>query len=136
MPAPCNACPACLVGRNYRTGVEFPDSSRTPLACPGATTREHDPVWEKTTASVPLNPILADQVWARGIQQGGPIPLRPASWNLYPACNVDKNGHIETESFNLLKPDGTIPLGFYCSKKKSFQKAPPTQCSWSFFMTI
>jgi hypothetical protein len=172
MPAPCNACPACLVGRNYRTGVEFPDSSRTPLACPGATTREHDPVWEKTTASVPLNPILADQVWAREIQQGGPIPLRPASWNLYPACNVDKNGHIETESFNLLKPDGTIPLGpapwneicpkkylslgipvvqlwhttcnksfsiplgCYCSKKKSFQKAPPTQCSWSFFMTI
>ena len=31
MPAPCNACPACPVGRNYRTGVEFPDSSGTPL---------------------------------------------------------------------------------------------------------
>ena len=70
MLAPCNACP-----------VEFPDSSGTPLACPGATTREHDPVWEKTTASVPLNPILADQVWARGIQQGGPISLGPAPWN-------------------------------------------------------
>jgi len=64
MPAPCNDCP-----------VEFPDSSGTPLACPGATTREHDPVWEKTTTSVPLNPILADQVWARGIQQGGHISL-------------------------------------------------------------
>jgi len=33
-------------------------------------------------------------------------------WNLYPACNVDIDGHIEVEYFNLLKPDGTIPLGF------------------------
>ena len=33
-------------------------------------------------------------------------------WNLYPARNVDTNSHIETECFNLLKPDGTIPLGF------------------------
>jgi hypothetical protein len=136
MLAPCNACQ-----------VEFPDSSGTPLACPGATTREHDPVWGKTTTSVPLNPILADQVWAREIQQGRPISLglapwneiRPkkypspgitvvplwqnscnlscaislgsAPWNLYPARNVDTNVHIEKEFFNLLKPDGTIPLG-------------------------
>jgi hypothetical protein len=25
-------------------------------------------------------------------------------WNLYPARNVDTNGHIEIECFNLLKP--------------------------------
>jgi hypothetical protein len=39
------------------------------------------------------------------------IPLGPAPWNLYPTCNLDKNGHIEVESFNLLNPDGSIPLG-------------------------
>ena len=81
---PCNVYPACPVGRNYRTGacpvapadgtgVEFPDSSGTPLACPGATTQEHDPVLEKTIPSSAINPILVYQVWARGIQQGGPI---------------------------------------------------------------
>jgi len=32
-------------------------------------------------------------------------------WNLYPARNVDTNGHIEVEYFNLVTPDGTIPLG-------------------------
>ena len=48
------------------------------------------------------------------------IPLGPAPWNLYPACPIDTNGHIEIECFNSLKPDGTIPLGFcYCSKKVS-----------------
>jgi len=56
-------------------------------------------------------------------------------WNLYPARNVDTNGHIEVEYFNLLKPDGTIPLGI-CNSKKGFPKAPPTQCSWSFFTSI
>ena len=35
----------------------------------------------------------------------------PAPWNFYPARNVDTNGHIEVECFNLLKPDGTIPPG-------------------------
>jgi len=43
--------------------------------------------------------------------ESAPIPLGPAPWNLYPARNVDTNGYIEEESFNLLKPDGTIPLG-------------------------
>jgi len=32
-------------------------------------------------------------------------------WNLYPASNVDTNGHIEVEHFNLVKPDGPVPLG-------------------------
>ncbi len=41
----------------------------------------------------------------------------PAPWNLYPARNIDTNGHIKVESFNLLKLDLIIPLGFYCSKK-------------------
>jgi hypothetical protein len=57
----------------------------------------------------------------------------PAPWNLYPARNVNTNGHIELECFNLLKPDLTIPLGICNSKKRFFQKAPPTQCSWSSF---
>ena len=51
-----------------------------------------------------------------------PISLGLAPWNLYPACNLDKNGHIEVESINLLKLDLTIPLGFYFSKK-SFPKS-------------
>ena len=41
-----------------------------------------------------------------------------APWNLYPARNVDTNNHIEIECFNLLKHDGTIPLGLCCSKKR------------------
>jgi len=56
-----------------------------------------------------------------------PISLGFTPWNLYPVHNVDTNGHNELEYFNLPTPDGTIPLGFYCSKNV-FQKAPPTQC--------
>ena len=62
--------------------MEFPDLSGTPLACPGATTRGNDPVLEKTIACVALNPIPVDQVWARGIQQGGHISLGPFSISL------------------------------------------------------
>jgi len=36
-----------------------------------------------------------------------------APWNLYPASNVDTNGHIEVEHFNLVKPDGPVPLGLF-----------------------
>jgi len=64
-------------------------------------------------------------------QSGGFTP-----WNLYPARNVDTNGHIEVEYFNLLTPDGTIPLGICNSNMRFFQKAPQTQCSWSFFTSI
>ena len=56
--------------------------------------------------------------------QGGmplTIPLGPAPWNLYPARNVDTNGHIEVEYFNLLTPDGTIPLGI-CNSNIRFSK--------------
>jgi len=42
-----------------------------------------------------------------------PISLGSTPWNLYPACNVDTNGHIELECFNLITPYGTIPLGSY-----------------------
>ena len=56
----------------------------------------------------------------------------PAPWNLYPASNVDTNVHVEKEFFNLLKPDGTIPLGCYCSKKKSFQKLHQRSVSGAF----
>ena len=45
-----------------------------------------------------------------------------APWNLYPARNVDTNGHIEVEYFNLLKPDGPIPLGICNSNIRFFQK--------------
>jgi len=34
-----------------------------------------------------------------------------APWNLYPANNVDTNGHIKAEYFSLVKPDGPVPLG-------------------------
>jgi len=44
-------------------------------------------------------------------------------WNLYPARNIDTNGHIEVERFNLLKPDGTIPLGIYNSKKGFYKSS-------------
>jgi len=40
-------------------------------------------------------------------------------WNLFPACNLDKNGHIEVEYFNLLTTDGTIPLGI-CQLNTAF----------------
>jgi len=62
--------------------VEFPDSSGTPLACPGATIREHDPVLEKTIPSPAIKPILVYQVWARGIQQGEPISLGICNSNM------------------------------------------------------
>jgi hypothetical protein len=45
-------------------------------------------------------------------------------WNLYPARNVDTNGHIEVECFNLLTPDGTIPLGICNSNMKTKGVAP------------
>jgi len=48
----------------------------------------------------------------------------PAPWNLYPARNVNTNGHIEVEYFNLLTPDATIPLGICNSNIRFFQKAP------------
>ena len=57
-------------------------------------------------------------------------------WNLYPACNVDTNGHIEAECFNLLKPDGTIPPGICNSKKKSFKKLHQRNIRGAFFMSI
>jgi len=41
-----------------------------------------------------------------------------APWNLYPARNVNTNVYIKVECFNLLKPDGTIPLGIYISSKR------------------
>jgi len=44
------------------------------------------------------------------------------SWNLYPARNVDTNVHIEKEFFNLLKPDGTVPLGICNSNIRFFKK--------------
>ena len=46
----------------------------------------------------------------------------PAPWNLYPARNVDTDGHIELECFNLLTPDSTIPLGICNSNVRFFQK--------------
>jgi hypothetical protein len=39
------------------------------------------------------------------------VPLGFTPWNLYPTNNVYTNGHIEVECFNLLRPDGAVPLG-------------------------
>jgi len=55
-----------------------------------------------------------------------------APWNLYPAHNVDTNGHIEVKCFNLLKPDGTVSLGLYCSKKTFYQKLHKRSVSGAF----
>jgi hypothetical protein len=43
-----------------------------------------------------------------------------APWNLYPARNVDTNGLIKAECFNLLKRDGTVPLGICNSNMRFF----------------
>ena len=56
------------------------------------------------------------------LNQGDVIPPGLAPWNLYPARNVDTNSHIEVECFNLLKPDGAIPLGLCHSRKRFSQK--------------
>jgi len=103
--------------------VEFLDSSGTPLACPGATTREHDPVWEKTTASVSLNPILADQVWAREIQQGGPISLGFTPWNeICPKKYLSPGIPVVPLWQTICNKSFSIPLGFYCSEKRFSKK--------------
>jgi len=59
-------------------------------------------------------------------------------WNLYPARNVDTNGHIEVEYFNLVTPDGTIPLGptpwnEICPKKYPSPGIPVVQLWQSSF---
>ena len=61
-------------------------------------------------------------------------------WNLYPARNVDTNGHIEVEYFNLLTPDGTIPLGpalwnEICPKKCLSPSIPVVQL-WQNFCNL
>ena len=75
------------------------------------------------SAGIPVVPL-----WQNSCNLSCAIPLGPAPWNLYPARNVDTNGHIDAECFNLLKPDGTIPLGIYNSNMRFFKKAPPAQC--------
>jgi len=102
MPAPCNACP-----------VEFPDSSGTPLGI-----QQGEPI---SLGSAPWNQIRPKKypspgipvvpLWQNFWNVRYAISLGSAPWNPYPACNIDKNGHIEAESFNLYKPDLTIPLG-------------------------
>jgi len=67
---------------------------------------------------IPVVPL-----WQNSCNLSCAIPLGPAPWNLYPARNVDINGHIEVEYFNLLKPDGTIPLGIYNSKKGFYKSS-------------
>jgi len=83
------------------------------------------------SAGIPVVPL-----WQNSCNLSCAIPLGPAPWNLYPACPIDKNGHIEIECVNLLKPDGTVPLGFYNHSKKVYPKAPPAQCWWSLFLWI
>jgi hypothetical protein len=65
------------------------------------------------TPPAPLNrvqPVKSTPVISKRISQGCLQGVQ-LGWNLYPTCNLNKNGHIEVESFNLLNPDGSIPLG-------------------------
>jgi len=69
---------------------------------------------------VKFTPVISKRIslgYLQGVQLG---------WNLHPACNIDKNVHIETECFNLLKLDLTIPPGICNSNMRFFKKAPPT----------
>ena len=66
--------------------------------------------------------IPAVPLWQNSCNLSYAIPLGLAPWNLYLARNVNTNGHIELECFNLLKPDGTVPLGI-CHSKKRFSKS-------------
>jgi len=70
----------------------------------------------------------------RSRPSGSKIPQRCAPWNLYPARNVNTNGHIEVECFNLLKPDGTIPLGICSSNIRFFQKLHQRSVSGAFYI--
>jgi hypothetical protein len=102
MPAPCNACP-----------VEFPDSSGTPLGIPqGGPISLGSAPWNEIRPKKYLSPgIPFVPLWQNSCNLSCAIPLGPAPWNLYHARNVNTNGHIEGECFNLLKPDVTISLG-------------------------
>jgi hypothetical protein len=118
MPAPCNAKPISL---GFTPWNEIRPKKYFSPGLPVV------PLWQNScnlSCAIPLGftPPVEDTVCG-------------APWNLYPARNVNTNGHIEVKCFNLLKPDGTIPLG-PSILKKVFQKAPPTQCSWSFFTSI
>jgi hypothetical protein len=57
-------------------------------------------------------------------------------WNLYPARNVDTNGHIEVECFNLLTPDGTIPLGICNSNMRFFKKLHQRSVRGAFLLLL
>ena len=63
------------------------------------------------------------------------ISLGSAPWNLYPARNVDTNGHIEGEYFNLLTPDEDIPLGI-CNSKKRFPKSSTNTVFVELFLCL
>ena len=51
-----------------------------------------------------------------------------------PARNVDTNRHIEVKCFNLLKPDGAIPLGICKSTIRFRQKLHYRSVGGAFFM--
>jgi hypothetical protein len=57
-------------------------------------------------------------------------------WNLYPARNVDTNGNIEVVYFNLLKPDGTIPLGICNSNMRFFKKLHQRSVRGAFLLLL
>ena len=79
--------------------------------------------WNEICPKKYLSPgIPVDPLWQNSCNLSCAIPLGVTPRNLYPACNIDKNGHIEVENFNLLKPDLTIPLGF-CHYRKRFSKS-------------
>ena len=64
------------------------------------------------------------------------IPLGPVPWNLYPARNINTNGHIEVEYYNLLTSDGTIPLGICNSNMRFFKKLHQRSVRGAFFRLV
>ena len=83
-------------------------------------------LWQNScnlSCTIPLGFTPPVEAKRRSRPSGSKIPQRVTPWNLYPARNLDKNGHIEVEYFNLLKPDGTIPLGFWHHSKNGFSKS-------------
>ena len=57
-------------------------------------------------------------------------------WNSFSACLLGRSDSIGEDSRNLLKPDGTIPLGLCHFKKRFFKKLHQRSVSGVCFVAI
>ena len=122
MPAPCNACP-----------VEFPDSLGTPLGI-----QQGGPI---SPGSTPWNEIRPKKYLSAGIPV---VPLWQNSWNVRYAispgsapCNACPVEFPDFSGTPLgIQQGEPISLGIYNPNMRFFKKAPPAQCSWSFFISL